>query len=443
MEVKYINKKVELVCPAKNMKAVKAALPHADSIYFGVKKFNMRMKTENFTIDEMKIVVKKCHDSDIKAYLTTNILIYENELDELLELLDIAKSAGVDAVIVHDLAAIQAAKEKGISFHVSTQCNVSNSVSARFYESLRAKKIILARECSLEQIKEIKSKLKKTEVEIFVHGAMCSAVSGRCYLSQTITCTDRKSANRGRCEQPCRREWRVVDEENNELIYDGVRFMNSRDLCMVTYIPEMIEAGVDAFKIEGRMRDPYYVHVVSSIYREAIESYYSGTFSNKKAKIWRKELAKVYNRGMTTGFYFHRPTEKDHQHKSATNLSHYRLIELGKILSYNDKTRTALLNLTNGYLEEGMAIVVMGDNNSDTFFTQKVKNLKINSMNIPKTTPADVKHPIQVTIELSEAANSGEMDGIFYFTDKTYKRRIQLKKSKAKKSRKKDFYKLS
>ncbi|NVM01373.1 MAG: U32 family peptidase, partial [Candidatus Helarchaeota archaeon] len=146
--MKTIGKKVELVCPAKNMKAVKAALPNADSIYFGVKKFNMRMKSENFTIEEMKDVVRICHEHSIKAYLTSNILIYENELKELKELLDAAKTAEIDAVIVHDFASIQAAIDRKIPFHVSTQCNITNSIAAKFYESLGASKLILARECS-------------------------------------------------------------------------------------------------------------------------------------------------------------------------------------------------------------------------------------------------------------------------------------------------------
>ena len=443
--MKNIGKQVELVCPAKNMKALKAALPFADSIYFGAKKFNMRMKTQNFTLNEMKLVAETCHHHGKKAYLTTNILIYENELEELRELLENAKNAEIDAVIVHDFASIQAARERNIPFHISTQCNVSNSIAANFYESLGAQKIILARECSLKQIKEIKSKLKKAEIELFVHGAMCSAVSGRCYLSQTVTGTHKKSANRGKCEQPCRREWIVYDNEGNELIYDGVRFMNSRDLCMVTYIPEMIDAGVDAFKIEGRMRDPYYVHVVSKIYREAIEAYYNGVFSKKKAKSWRRELAKVYNRGMTTGFYFERPTEKDHQHKSATNLSHFRLIELGKILSYNEKNNIALVRITNGHLEEGMDILVMGGEISETFFTQKIKNLKKEGKKITKSDTADLKHPLNLSFELMEKAQSGELDSIFIFTDKTYQKHMELKR-KTKKTKKhipkSRFYKL-
>jgi len=428
------------------MKALKAALPYADSIYFGVKKFNMRMKSQNFSVEEMKEVARICHENNLNAYLTTNILIYENELKQLNNILNEAKNADIDAVIVHDFASIQAARELSMPFHISTQCNVSNSISAKFYESLGAKKIILARECSLNQIKEIKNKLKKAEIEIFVHGAMCSAVSGRCYLSQTIAGTDKKSANRGKCEQPCRREWRVFDNKGNEFIYDGVRFMNSRDLCMVTYIPDIIEAGIDALKIEGRMREPYYVHIVSFIYREAINAYYNGKFSNSKAKRWRKELAKVYNRGMTTGFYFHRPTEKDHQHKSATNLSHFRLIELGKIISYNPKTHIALVKLINGYLQENMEIVIMGGNLSDTFFVQKIEELQKDGKKIKKSNIADIKHDIDLTIKLNKPAQSGELDSIYYFTNKTYKKYKKMKK-KAKKSRKKipksEYYKLS
>ncbi len=399
------------------MKALKAALPNADAIYFGVQQFNLRMAGENFPISRLKEVVKACHDNDIHAYLTTNILIYENELKELNLLLESAKEAEIDAVIVHDLASILAAKDIGIPFHVSTQCNVSNSAAARFYESLGAKRLNLARECSLEQVKVIKSKLDTTEVEIFVHGAMCSAVSGRCYLSQTIEGTAEKSANRGRCTQPCRRRWRVFDEEGNEFIYDGVRFMNSRDLCMVTYIPEIIATGIDAVKIEGRMRDPYYVHVVSSFYREAIDSHYDGTFTEAKAKKWRRELKKVYNRGITTGFYFKRPTEEDHQHKSATE---------------------------NGHLHENMEIVIMGGKSSDTFFTQRVRDMQMEGKKIIRTKTASKTAPIEITLTLEKPARQGGGDRVYYFTDKTYGKRVEMRKSKKRSSRarKKDFYTL-
>ncbi|MHA1893255.1 MAG: peptidase U32 family protein, partial [Candidatus Helarchaeota archaeon] len=168
-------KKVELLAPAKNMKAIKAGLKHADSFYFGAKSFNMRLQADNFTEKDLARAVKLCHDNNLKAYLTTNILIYENELESLYNVLNEAKNADFDAVIVHDIAAIEHARKIGIPFHVSTQANISNSASAKFFEKMDAERLILARECSLEQIKEIKKKLTKAEIEVFIHGAMCTS----------------------------------------------------------------------------------------------------------------------------------------------------------------------------------------------------------------------------------------------------------------------------
>jgi len=175
-------KKIELLAPAKNLKAIKAASKYADSVYFGIKRFNMRMRSENFNLEELNKIVDFCEKMDLKTYLTTNILIYDNELNSLNQIIEGAKNSGVDAVIVHDFAAIMIAKEINIPFHISTQCNVSNSLSAKFYENLGAERIILARELSLEKIKEIKRNLISAEIETFIHGAMCTSVSGRCYF---------------------------------------------------------------------------------------------------------------------------------------------------------------------------------------------------------------------------------------------------------------------
>ena len=313
-------KKVELLAPAKNFKAIKAASGYADSIYFGVESFNMRMRTENIALDDLPKIVNYCHNNNMKTYLATNILVYDNEINDLRNIIERGKNSGIDAVIVHDLAAIQIVKDFKIPFHISTQCNVSNSLSARFYENLGAERLILARELSLEKIKEIKRNLTKTEVEVFIHGAMCTSISGRCYFSQDICGTEEKSANRGNCIQPCRRRWWVREESGVEYIYDGLRFMNSRDLCTIAYIPNLIEANIDAFKIEGRMRHPHYVEIVSKVYREAIEAYYNGTFTEKKVGRWVTDLKRVYNRGFTSGFYFKRMTEVDHQHNYPYNL---------------------------------------------------------------------------------------------------------------------------
>jgi putative protease len=412
-------KKVELLAPAKNIKAIKAAMKYADSVYFGIKKFNMRMRSENFSLNELNNVVDFCHKNDLKVYLTTNILIYDNELNFLRKIIEKSKEAGVDAVIVHDIAAIQVAKEFDLAFHISTQCNVSNSLSAKFYENLGAERIILARELSLEKIKEIKRNLIKTEVETFIHGAMCTSVSGRCYFSQDICGIEDKSANRGNCEQPCRRRWWVREESGGEYIYDGVRFLNSRDLCTIAYIPDLIDANIDAFKIEGRMRHPHYVEVVTKTYREAIDAYYEGTFSKKKAGKWVTELKKVYNRGFTPGFYFKRMTEDDHQHKSPSNLSHYRYIKVGEILDYNQKTRLSSVLLNNGYLSKTDEIIIMGKK-TDTYIHQYVDKMWIQGKLVNKTPRGSRNKKIIIDLEVKDNVFGNGLDKVYVFTDKTY-----------------------
>ena len=411
-------KKVELLAPARNIKAIKAALNHADSVYFGVENFNMRMRTENIPLKDLKKVVSYCHQNNLKAYLTTNILVYDNELEDLRYVLEQAKEAEIDAVIIHDIAALQIAKELGLEFHMSTQCNISNSLSARFYENLGAKRLILARELSLEKIKEIKRNLVKAEVEIFIHGAMCTSVSGRCYFSQDICGTPEKSANRGKCIQPCRRRWWLREESGTEYIYDGVRFLNSRDLCTIAYIPQFIEAKIDAFKIEGRMRHPHYVEVVSKIYREAIEAYYNNSYSKKKVRYWVKELKKVYNRGFTPGFYFKRMTEEDHQHKSPANLSHYRYIYVGKILEQIG--RRAKIILENGKIFKNDDVIIMGSK-TETYLHFKAKRMFYNGKMVNETPRGTKEKAVLIEMDITGNSVGGGLDKVYIFTDKTYK----------------------
>jgi len=414
--------KVELLAPGKNFKAIKAASKYADSIYFGVKKFNMRMRSDNIALNDLPMIIDYCHVNNLKAYLTTNILVYDNELNELREILEEAKNAGINGVIIHDFAAIQIAKEFKLPFHISTQCNVSNSLAAHYFEEIGADRIILARELSLEKIKEIKRNLTKMGVEVFIHGAMCASVSGRCYFSQDICGSEEKSANRGNCEQPCRRRWWVRAESGHEYIYDGVRFMNSRDLCTIAYIPKLIEANIDAFKIEGRMRHPHYVEVVVKSYREAIEAYYNGTFTKKKVGKWVTELKKVYNRGFTPGFYFKRMTEDGHQHKSPTNLSHYRYIKVGQIEKYSQRTGFANITLDNGYLTQNDDLIIMGKY-TDTYIHQEAKKIKFKEKVVNKTPRGTKEKPILAELKIDgKAINNGE-DKIYVFTDRTYKKR--------------------
>jgi putative protease len=369
-------KKVELMAPLKNYKSLNAVLGKADAVYFGVESFNMRMYSDNFKLKDLKNIVKDCHENNTHAYLTTNIVIYENEFSLLDKILDRAVEAEIDAVIIHDIGAIQLAKERGLNFHISTQANISNSRSAKFYESLGAQRLILARELSLEQIKKIKNNINKCEIETFVHGAQCTSISGRCYFSAEICQSQDYSANRGKCVQPCRRKWRVYDDQDNEFLYDGVFFINTKDLCMIEHIPKLIDANIDAFKIEGRMRDPIYIEEATLCYREAIDSYYNNTFSQDKVKQWLNRLNRVYNRGFSTGFYFGLPKGSEIQREYDGNISDYKKIEIGKVLNYYPEKKAVKILLTAGQLKLKDEIFIIGTH-TDTYLRQEIKSIQI------------------------------------------------------------------
>ena len=374
--MKDSNKKPELLAPLKNFKSLNAVLDSANSVYFGVESFNMRMYSDNFKLEDLPNIVKLCHSNNITAYLTTNVVIYENEFNLLNKILDKALEAEIDAIIIHDIGAISLVKEKDLNFHISTQANISNSRSAKFYEDIGAERLILARELSLEQIKEVKKTLLNVEIETFVHGAQCTSISGRCYFSAEICQSQGYSANRGRCIQPCRRKWRVYDDQNNEFLYDGAFFINSKDLCMIEHIPKLIEAGIDAFKIEGRMRDPIYVEETSSCYREAINAYYDNSFTEEKVKSWVNRLKKVYNRGFSTGFYFGLPTGSEIQREFDGNISNYKKIDIGKVLNYYPERKAAKILLTSGKVQLNDEIYIIGTH-TDTYLKQKVDSIQI------------------------------------------------------------------
>jgi len=369
-------KEVELLAPLKNLKSLNAVVGKANSVYFGVESLNMRMFSDNFKLEDLPGIVKKCHENNMRAYLTTNVVIYENEFKLLEKIISAAAEAEIDAIIAHDVSAIQFAKEIGINFHVSTQANISNSLSAKFYESMGAERLILARELSLEQIKEVKSKVTKSGIEVFVHGAQCTSISGRCYFSAEVCGSQEYSANRGKCVQPCRRKWRVYDDQNNELLYDGFFFINAKDLCMIEHVPELIDANIDAFKIEGRMRDPIYAEEVTSCYREAIDACLDKTYSQDKVDGWLKRLNKVYNRGFSTGFYFGLPTGSEIEASREGNMANYKKVEIGKVLSYYRDKKAAKILLTAGKLKLKDEIFIIGTH-TETFVKQEVSSIQI------------------------------------------------------------------
>ncbi len=372
-----MNQKPELLAPAQNFATLKAASKYADAVYFGAKKFNMRMNANNFTPSEIRKAVKFCHDRNIKAYLTTNIIIYDEELEKVKNLIDIAKSAEIDAVIVHDIGAINIAKEVGVDFHISTQANISNTETAKFYQNLGAKRLVLARELNLKQIKKIKEGIN-AEVEAFVYGAMCVSVSGRCFMSAALY---GKSANRGDCLQPCRRKWIVKEEEGNELIYDGLRFLNAKDLCMIEHVPELIAAEIDSWKIEGRMKDPLYVDTVLRVHREALEAYFKNEYTKEKARGWKRELKKVYHRGFSTGFYFGMPTNKAIEMTKDGTKALIRKKMAGRVLNYYRKNKVAEIQLNDRGIKTGEEILVQG---KTTFLKQKIESMQIDGSPINK-----------------------------------------------------------
>lgn len=405
-------KKVELMTPLKNLKSLNAVLGKADAVYFGVEAFNMRMFSDNIKLGELSRVVKKCHDYNILAYLTTNVIVYENEFDLLNKVLDNAVGAEIDAVIVHDIGVIEAVKEKGLKFHVSTQANISNSRTAHFYENLGAGRLILARELSLKQIKDIKIKVRKAEIETFVHGAQCTSVSGRCYFSAEICGSQGYSANRGRCVQPCRRMWRVYDDQSNEFLYDGAFFVNSKDLCMIEHIPKLIKANIDAFKIEGRMRDPIYIEETTKCYKEAIDAYYDNSFTPEKVQEWHNRLGKVYNRGFSTGFYFGLPKGSEIQREFDGNISEYKKVEIGKVLSYFPEKKAAKILLSRGKLQLDDEIFIIGTH-TETYLRQKISSIQIKQKGNLTETPFIKKQKDRITVGILVDTEVKKNDKIF------------------------------
>ena len=404
----------ELLAPVQDWNSLKIVSGLADAVYFGVENYNMRNRAKNFERKDLKKVVDFCHNQNppLKTYLTTNILIYDSELQDLENLISEAKTSEIDAIIAHDLAAIRIAKRYNIKFHISTQANVSNIEAAKFFEGLGAERIILARELSLEQIRLIKHLLTTTKIECFVHGSMCTSISGRCYFSATICNSEQGSANRGNCLQPCRREWRVIDDSNNEFIYDGQMFLNSKDLCMIEYIPELINARIDVFKIEGRMKDPLYVKTVTECYKEALDAHLSGTYSKKKIKKWIERLSKVYNRGYHTGFYFSRPTIDDIEFEKRGNISPFSKHYVGKILSYDKMSKTANVLIENQgiSLQLGDEIIIEG---SKTYMIEKIKKMIYKGMKIDKITRDDFIYPAKINLRVSTEVN--QKDKIFMY----------------------------
>lgn len=351
-------KKPELLVPAGDWSMLNTAIVSgADAVYFGVENLNMRATANNFSVTDIKEIVQKCHSNNITAHLTLNTIIYENELTDVERILKISKECGIDMIICWDLSVIQKCIENKLPFCISTQASVSNSAAANFYKNIGAQRIVLARECTLDKIKEVKQKVD-IEIETFIHGAMCVAVSGRCFMSHELF---NKSANRGECLQPCRREYEIKDkDENNTLIIGDGYVMSPKDLCTISFIDKLIESGIDSFKIEGRKRSPEYVAVVTSSYRKAIDSYYNGSLNDKLKDELTENLNKVYNRGFSPGFYLGEPGSESFANIYGS-VATTRKVYIGKIINYFKKTNIAHLKIETGKINIGDSLYIIGN----------------------------------------------------------------------------------
>ena len=303
---------IELMSPAGDFTSMQAAIDNgADSIYFGVEQLNMRARASmNFTLDDLPEISRRCSEKGIRTYLTLNTIIYDHDLSLIKTLLDKAKAANLTAVIAMDQAVISYARQIGMEVHISTQINITNIETVKFY-ALFADTMVMSRELSMSQIKKICDQIVKeqvkgpsgnlVEVEIFGHGALCMAVSGKCYLSLHSA---NSSANRGACKQNCRKKYTVIDQETGfEIELDNEYMMSPKDLCTISFLDQIVEAGVSVLKIEGRGRAPEYVATVTKCYREAIDSIADGTYNEEKVAEWMKKLETVYNRGFWGGYY--------------------------------------------------------------------------------------------------------------------------------------------
>ncbi len=304
--------KIELMAPAGNFESLQAALDNGcDSIYFGVEQLNMRARASiNFILDDLEEISRRCSEKNVRTYLTLNTIVYDHDLSIVKTLIKRAKEANITAVIAMDQAVIAMARAEGMEVHISTQINITNIETVKFY-AMFADTVVLSRELSLRQVKKITEQIEKEEIkgpsgrlleiEIFGHGALCMAVSGKCYMSLH---SHNSSANRGACKQNCRKKYTVIDQESGfEMELDNEYIMSPKDLCTIDFLDQVADAGIKVLKIEGRGRAPEYVAKVIKCYRDAIDSLYNGTYDKEKVISWMQELEKVYNRGFWNGYY--------------------------------------------------------------------------------------------------------------------------------------------
>lgn len=401
-------KKPELLAPAGDLEKLKVAILYgANAVYIGGEHFGLRAKAKNFTIDEMKEGINFAHCHNSKVYVTANIIAHNEDFHGMGEYFKTLEQIGADAILVADPGVFQVAKEyvPNMQIHLSTQANNTNYKSANFWYSLGIKRIVVARELSLEEIKQISQNINDDmEIEAFIHGAMCISYSGRCLLSNYMTNRD---ANRGECSHPCRWKYYLVEEKRpNEYIpvienERGTYIYNSKDLCMINHIPDLIDAGIKSFKLEGRMKTAFYVGTVVKAYREAIDDYYNNPEIYKtKLDYYIQEVSKASHREYTTGFYYGKPSGNEQIY---TNNSYIRTCEfIGTVLDYDSETKIATIEQRNKF-SVGEQIEIMQPKG---YFKYTIENIEDENGNKIESAP----HPKQIVkMKIDSTVNKFDM----------------------------------
>ena len=413
-------KDFEIMAPVGSRDSLAAAIQAgADSVYFGIGTLNMRSHSANpFTIDDLKEIAQVCAEHDMKSYLTVNTIIYDGDMDQMHQIIDAAKEANISAVIASDVAVMTYARQIGQEVHLSTQLNISNVEALRFYAQF-ADVVVLARELNLEQVAEIHKHIveenicgpsgRQVRIEMFCHGALCMAVSGKCYMSLHES---GKSANRGECRQICRRSYVVTDRETgDELMIDNKYIMSPKDLKTIHFMNKMIDAGVRVFKIEGRARGPEYVRVVAQCYKEALTSVLDGTFTDAKIDAWNEKLKAVFNRGFWDGYYLgQRLGEWTKNYGSAAT---ERKIYVGKGVKYFSNLGVAEFLVEAAEISVGDKLLVTGPTTGALFLTLEEARVELKpvqtvhkgehfSVKMEKIRPSDKLFKLVSTDELLE-----------------------------------------
>ena len=398
---------IKLLAPAGSFDSIMAAVQGgADAVYFGVEQLNMRARSSyNFTVDDLAEVASICKSNNIKSYLTLNTILYDHDIKLMQSILDAAKRDQIDAVIAMDNAAISYANSIGMPVHISTQLNVTNIETVKFYAQF-ADVMVLSRELTLKQVEHICKSIKKekitgpsgelVKVEIFVHGALCMAVSGKCYLSLH---SHNSSANRGACKQNCRRTYKVTDEDGISWEIDNEYIMSPKDLCTIGFLDQVLDAGVSVLKIEGRSKGPDYVKEVSSCYREAIDAYFDGGINPEKVKEWESRLETVYNRGFWDGYYLGKELGEwtDEHGSKATK----KKTLLGYGVKYFQKIGVGEFTLQSGELFVGDEILITGPTTGAV--QTKVENLRLDNKEVTSVKKGDnFSMPISTKVRSSD-----------------------------------------